>query len=102
MKKNLLSIFALAVLMIVSVVGRAQTTYTRVNSASELEASAQYILVGFDNDGNAYAMGYQKTNNRHALLISEDGGTVTTTVATDASSQTEPLSSRSSFSMATG
>ena len=91
MKKNLLSIFALAVLMIVSMVGRAQTTYTRVNSASELEASAQYILVGFDNDGNAYAMGYQKTNNRHAIPISEDGGTVTTTVATDASSQTEPF-----------
>lgn len=91
MKKNLLSIFALAVLMLVSVIGRAQTTYTRVNSASELEASAQYILVGFDNDGNAYAMSYQKPNNRHALAVSEDGGTVTTVVATDPNSQVDPF-----------
>ena len=91
MKKNLLSIFALAVLMIVSAVGHAQTTYTRVNSFSDLEANAQYLLVGFDNDGNAYAMGYQKTNNRHAIPVNENGGTITATIATDASSQVDPF-----------
>ena len=91
MKKSLLSVFALAVLMLVSAIGYAQTTYTRVNSASELEASEQYILVGFDNDGNAFAMGYQKTNNRHAITISEDGGTVTTEVASDPSTQDVPF-----------
>ena len=90
MKKGLLSIFALAVLMIVSVVGQAQTTYTKITSASGLEAGAQYLIVGFEEDGSAYAMSYQKTNNRHAVAVSESGGVITATVATDPSSQTEP------------
>ena len=91
MKKGLLSIFAMAVLMLVSVIGNAQTTYTKVNSVSELEAGAQYILVGYDNDGAAFVMGYQKPNNRHALAIDEVGGVITATVATDPTSQTDPF-----------
>ena len=91
MKKGLLSIFAMAVLMLVSVIGNAQTTYTKVNSVSELEAGAQYILVGYDNDGAAFVMGYQKPNNRHALAIDEVGGVITAIVATDPASQTEPF-----------
>ena len=90
MKKGLLSIIAMAVLMVISAVGYAQTTYTKVNSVSELEAGAQYLLVGFDADGNAFVMSYQKTNNRHAIAVDEAGGSITTTVASDPASQTEP------------
>ena len=91
MKRNLLSIFAMAMLMLVSARGMAQNTYTMITSASGLEEGAQYILVGYDDDGNAYAMSYQKSNNRHAVSISDQGGVVTATVATDPNSQTEPF-----------
>ena len=88
MKKVL---FSLVAVLLLSLSGIAQTTYTMVNSASQLEAGAQYILVGYDNDGQAYVMSYQKSNNRHALTIDENGGVITTTVATDPSSQDEPF-----------
>ena len=88
MKKVL---FSLVAMLLLSVSGIAQTTYTMVNSVSQLEASSQYIMVGFDNDGNAFAMSYQKTNNRHAVEINEAGGVITATVATDPSSQTDPF-----------
>ena len=88
MKHNLLSIGLLAMLLL-SVRGYAQTTYTMVNSASGLVAGEQYLLVGFDDDGNAYAMSYQKSNNRHAISVSETGGVITATVATDPQSQDE-------------
>ena len=91
MKRNLLSIFAMAMLFVFASASYAQTTYTKVNSASELEAGAQYILVGYDNDGNAYAMGYQKTNNRHALPVEENGGSITVVVATASTSQVDPF-----------
>lgn len=67
----------------------AQSTYTMIASESELSAGDKVILVGFDNDGNAFVMSYQKPNNRHAVAIDVTGGTVTTTVATNPSSQTE-------------
>ena len=88
MKKALFSLMAM---LLLSFSGIAQTTYTMVTSTSDLEAGATYLLVGFDDDGNAYAMSYQKSNNRHAIAISEAGGVITATVATDASSQTEPF-----------
>ena len=88
MKKVL---FSLVAVLLLSLSGIAQTTYTMVNSASQLEAGAQYILVGYDNDGQAFVMSYQKSNNRHALTIDENGGVITTTVATDPSSQDEPF-----------
>lgn len=91
MKKGLLSIFAVAVLMLVSVIGYAQTTYTKVNTVAELEAGEQYILVGYDADGNAFVMGYQKSNNRHAIAIDDNGGIITATVATDPSQQDVPF-----------
>lgn len=91
MKKGLLSILALAVLMMVSVVGQAQKTYTKITSASGLEAGAQYLIIGFEEDGSAYAMSYQKANNRHAVAVSESGGVITVAVATDEGSQTEPF-----------
>ena len=86
MKKVLFSLMAM---LLLAVSGIAQTTYTMVNSASQLQAG-QYILVGYDNDGNAFVMSYQKANNRHALDITDNGGVITATVATDATQQDAP------------
>ena len=87
MKKVLFSLMAM---LLFAVSGIAQTTYTMVNSASQLEAGAQYVLVGYDNDGQAFIMSYQKSNNRHAIAIDENGGVITATVATDPSQQDAP------------
>lgn len=87
MKKVL---FSLVAMLLLSFTGIAQTSYTMVNSASQLEAGAQYILVGYDNDGQAFVMSYQKTNNRHALTIDEAGGVITATVAADPTQQDAP------------
>ena len=84
MKKVL---FSLVAVLLLSLSGIAQTTYTMVNSASQLEAGAKYVLVGYDNDGQAFIMSYQKSNHRHALAIDEAGGVITATVATDPSQQ---------------
>ena len=87
MKKTLL--FLATVLMSLSMM--AQTTYTKITSASELNAGDKVLLVGFDNDGVAYAMSYQKSNNRHAVEIAVNDNTITTDVATDPSNQTDPF-----------
>ena len=87
MKKVLFSFVAM---LLLSLSGIAQTTYTMVNSASQLEAG-QYILVGYDNDNQAFVMSYQKSNNRHAITIDEAGGVITATVATDPSQQDAPF-----------
>ena len=86
MKKVL---FSLVAMLLLSFSGIAQTTYTMVNSASQLEPG-QYILVGYDNDNQAFVMSYQKPNNRHAVTIDEAGGVITATVATDPSQQDAP------------
>ena len=80
MKKVL---FSLVAMLLLSLSGIAQTTYTMVTSASQLEADAQYILVGYDN-GQAYAMSLQKSANRHAIAVDEVGGVITATLATAA------------------
>ena len=87
MKKVL---FSLVAMLLLSISGIAQTTYTMVNSASQLEPG-QYILVGYDNDGQAFVMSYQKSNNRHAITIDEVGGVITATVATDPGQQDAPF-----------
>lgn len=87
MKKIL---FSLVAMLLLSISGIAQTTYTMVNSASQLEPG-QYILVGYDNDGQAFVMSYQKSNNRHAITIDEVGGVITATVATDPGQQDAPF-----------
>lgn len=84
MKKGLLSIFAMAVLMVVSTIGYAQTTYTKINSASEFAAGEKYIIVGYDEALGFCAMSYQKTSNRHAVPVTENGGTIDATPAADA------------------
>jgi len=78
-------LFSLMAMLLLSASGIAQTTYTMVNSASELEAGAQYIMVGYDNDGNAFAMSFQKSNNRYAVAVEEVGDAITATLATAAS-----------------
>lgn len=83
-------LFSVVVMLLLSVCGMAQATYTKVNSASNLEAGARYILVGYDDDGQAFVMSYQKSNNRHAIVIDEAGGVITATVATDPSQQDAP------------
>ena len=90
MKKALFALVLLFDLLLTSN-GFTQVTYTMVASASQLEAGAQYILVGFDENSQAYAMGYQKTNNRHAITIDNNGGIITATVATDPSQQDAPF-----------
>lgn len=78
----------LSLLMVLTSFSMAQT-YTMVSSESGLEDGAQYLLVGFDDNDNAYAMGYQRSNNRLAVVVTEDGGAITATIAADANSQTE-------------
>lgn len=69
----------------------AQTnTYTRIYSEGELSDGDKVLLVGFNDDGMAFVMSNQKPNNRHAIEIAESGGSITTSVATSSSSQTEP------------
>ena len=80
---------AMAVLMAFAAAGYAQTTYTRINSAAELEAGEQYLIVGYDEALGYCAMSYQKTSNRHAIQVAENGGSITVTPATDPNSQTE-------------
>ena len=79
MKKALL--FLAVVLMGLGVM--AQTTYTRVNSETELSSGDKVIFVGFHDDGTIWAMSYQKTNNRKAVQVTLVGDDITTVVATD-------------------
>lgn len=88
MKRNLLLFSVLAFMF--GFCAKAQT-YTMATSAADLQNGASFIFVGYADDGTAYAMGYQKSNNRFALMVSENGGSVTATPATDPTSQTEPF-----------
>ena len=86
MKKGLFSLMAM---LLLSVSGFAQTTYTKVTSASGLEAGANYLIVAHHDDLGVLAMGYQKTNNRHAVVVSENGDAITVTPGTDPTSETD-------------
>lgn len=89
MRKNLLSFFAAAVLMLIAAVGYAQTTFTKITSASELEAGANYLIVAHYDDLGVLAMGKQNNNNRKAVVVSENGESITVTPGTDPNSETE-------------
>ncbi len=81
MKKAL---FSLVAMLLFAVSGIAQnTTFTKVTSASGLEAGALYLIVGNDEELGDFAMGYQKQNNRHAVAVTDDGGNITVTPAVD-------------------
>ena len=76
-------------MLLLSVSGFAQTTYTKVTSASGLEAGANYLIVAHHDDLGVLAMGYQKPNNRHAVVVSENGDAITVTPGTDPTSETD-------------
>lgn len=86
MKKVL---FSLVAMLLISVVGIAQTTFTKVTSASGLEAGANYLIVAHHEDLGVLAMGYQKSNNRQAVLVDENGDAITVTLGTDPTSETD-------------
>ena len=88
MKKTLL--FLAVVFMGLSMMAQTNT-YNMITSEGELSAGDKVLLVGFNGDGQAFVMSYQKTNNRHAVEIDAAGGSITTEVAASASSQTEPF-----------
>ena len=87
MKKTLL----ILAVMLMGLGAMAQSTYTKVTSESELNAGDKVLLVGIDDNGIAWAMSYQKSNNRKALEVTMNDNAIVTTVATDPSSQTEPF-----------
>lgn len=71
-------------MLLFAVSGIAQnTTFTKVTSASGLEAGAMYLIVGNDEDLGDFAIGYQKQNNRHAVAVTDAGGSITVTPAVD-------------------
>ena len=86
MKKVL---FSLVAMLLLSVSGIAQTTYTKVTSTSGLEAGANYLIVAHHDDLGVLAMGYQKSNNRNAVVVSENGESITVTPGTDPESETD-------------
>lgn len=76
-------------MLLFAVSGIAQTTYTKVTSASGLEAGANYLIVAHNDELGVLAMGYQKSNNRNAVVVSENGESITVTPGTDPASETE-------------
>jgi hypothetical protein len=86
MKKVLFSLMAM---LLLSVYGIAQTTFTKVTSASGLEAGANYLIVAHNDELGVLAMGYQKSNNRNAVVVSENGESITVTLGTDPNSETD-------------
>ena len=86
MKKVL---FLIVAMLLLSVSGFAQTTYTKVNSTSGLEAGANYLIVAHYDDLGVLAMGHQKSNNRNAVVVSENGESITVTPGIDPASETD-------------
>ena len=86
MKKVL---FSLVAMLLLSVSGMAQTTFTKITSASDLESGANYLIVAHHDDFGTLAMGYQKSNNRNAVVVGESGDAITVTLGTDPSSTTD-------------
>ena len=86
MKKVL---FSLVAVLLLSVSGIAQTTFTKITSASDLEAGANYLIVAHYDDLGVLAMGKQNNNNRKAVVVSENGESITVTPGTDPDSDTD-------------
>ena len=76
-------------MLLLSVSGIAQTTFTKVTSASGLEAGANYLIVAHYDELGVLAMGNQKTNNRNAVVVNENGDAITVTPGTDPASETD-------------
>ena len=82
-------LFSLVAMLLLSVSGIAQTTFTKITSASGLEAGANYLIVAHHDDFGTLAMGNQKTNNRNAVVVSEGGNAITVTPGTNPDSSTD-------------
>ena len=82
-------LFSLVAMLLLSVSGIAQTTFTKITSASGLEAGANYLIVAHHDDFGTLAMGYQKSNNRNAVVVSESGDAITVTLGTDPTNTTD-------------
>ena len=80
---------AMAVLMAFTAIGYAQTTYTKITSVSELEAGVCYLIVAHYDDLGVLAMGKQNNNNRKAVVVSENGTSITVTPGTNPESDTD-------------
>ena len=76
-------------MLLLSVSGIAQTTYTKVTSASGLVEGGNYLIVAHHDELGVLGMGYQKTNNRHAVVVSENGESITITPGTDPTSESD-------------
>ena len=76
-------------MLLLSLSGIAQTTYTKVTSASGLEAGANYLIVAHYDDLGVLAMGKQNNNNRKAVVVTENGETITVTPGTNPDSDTD-------------
>ena len=76
-------------MLLFAVSGIAQTTYTKVTSASGLEAGANYLIVAHHDDLGVLAMGHQKSNNRNAVVVGENGDAITVTPGTNPTSETD-------------
>ena len=86
MKKVL---FLLVAMLLLSVGSIAQTTFTKITSVSGLEAGANYLIVAHNDDLGVLAMGYQKSNNRNAVVVTESDNAITVTPGTDPESSTD-------------
>ena len=82
-------LFSLVAMLLLSVSGIAQTTFTKITSASGLEVGANYLIVAHHDDFGTLAMGYQKSNNRNAVVVSEGGDAITVTPGTNPESTTD-------------
>ena len=87
--KKTLYLLNLMLILLFSLPIYSQTTYTKVTSASGLIAGEQYLIIAHHDDYGVLAMGYQKTNNRHAVVVSEIGNSITVSPGTDPNSETD-------------
>lgn len=86
MKKTLL--FLAVVLMSLGVMAQSNA-YVKITSLSDLHSGDKVILIGYNHDGETMVMSYQKNNNRHAFVVTENAGTVVTSIATVPGSETD-------------
>mgnify|MGYP002521845512 CR=1 FL=1 len=91
--KTMKKTFTLWIVMIETIFClNAQQTYTRVHSLSELSSGDAVLIVGVDSSTNAaYAMGYQKTNNRHAVPVQINGEYISTSISNNVPNETDPF-----------
>lgn len=56
---------------------RELATYTLVTSIGDIEPGKHYIIASSKTNGEAYAIGYQKSSNRNAVSVSVSSSTIT-------------------------